>query len=59
MEAETIGQRKEDRAMAADKGQTKKNGQSSQMAAMRQVLRYIRRYWLMVGFSLADRKSVV
>ena len=39
--------------MAADKGQTKKNGQSSQMAAMRQVLRYIRRYWLMVGFSLA------
>ena len=39
--------------MAADKGQTNQKKQSSQMAAMRQVLRYIRRYWPMVGFSLA------
>lgn len=30
--------------------ENKKNGQ---MAALKQVLRYIRRYWLMVGFSLA------
>ncbi len=39
--------------MAADKEQKKTAKKSGQMAAMRQVLNYIRRYWLMVGLSLA------
>ena len=38
--------------MAADKEQKKTAKKSGQMAAMRQVLNYIRRYWLMVGLSL-------
>ncbi len=42
--------------MAADKtansGNKKERKSSGQMDALRQVLRYIRRYWLMVGFSL-------
>ena len=38
--------------MAADKGQKKTAKKSGQMATMRQVLNYIRRYWLMVGLSL-------
>ena len=38
--------------MASDKAQKENKGRSGQMAAMRQVLRYIRRYWFMVGFSL-------
>nr|WP_289766922.1 ABC transporter ATP-binding protein [uncultured Acetatifactor sp.] len=39
--------------MAADKEQKKTAKKSGQMATMRQVLNYIRRYWLMVGLSLA------
>ena len=39
--------------MAADKKNGKKKiDHSSQMAALRQVLTYIRKYWVMVGFSL-------
>ncbi|MCI8790563.1 MAG: ABC transporter ATP-binding protein, partial [Lachnospiraceae bacterium] len=38
--------------MAADKGQKKTAKKNGQMATMRQVLNYIRRYWLMVGLSL-------
>jgi len=38
--------------MAADKGQKKTAKKSGQMATLRQVLNYIRRYWLMVGLSL-------
>ncbi len=41
--------------MAADNKTTKMNEQrkgSGQMAALRQVLTYIRRYWFMVGVSL-------
>ena len=38
--------------MAADKESKKEKGRPGQMAAMGRVLNYIRRYWLMVGFSL-------